>query len=151
MRDDSNAGIPFSTKIYPSPLERKTDGPATTLEEPLLSFSSRDEGPFLASSGKESQRYRHPSRGGGLNLNLERNFRGRATIPEDPEFPFHSRYTCFPCTDSAVTASIDSQHDGNCDSPLEPREKATDPCVNSTGSLTLQLQLERKADFHVST
>ena len=82
MRDDGNAGIPFSTKIYPSPLERKTDGPATTLEEPLLSFSSRDEGPFLASSGKESRLSHHLSRGGALNLKHERNSRGRATIPK---------------------------------------------------------------------
>ena len=82
MRDDGNAGIPFSTKIYPSPLERKTDGLATTLEEPLFSFSSRDEGPFLASSGKECRLSRHPSRGGALNLKHERNSRGRATIPK---------------------------------------------------------------------
>ena len=34
---------------------------------------------------------------------------------------------------------------------MAPREKATDPYVNPTGSLTLLLQLERKADVHVST
>ena len=47
--------------------------------------------------------------------------------------------------------SIHSQHDGTCDIPLAPREKATDPYVNSTGSLTLLLQLGSKADLHVST
>ena len=35
--------------------------------------------------------------------------------------------------------------------PWAPQEKATDPYVNSTGSLTLLLELERKADLHVST
>ena len=73
------------------------------------------------------------------------------TIPKDPDVPIHSRYIWFPCTDSTVTPSIDSKHDGTCDSPVAPWEKPTDPYVNSTGSLTLLLQLERKADLHVST
>ena len=55
------------------------------------------------------------------------------------------------CTDLAVTPSINSKHDGNCDSLVSPQEQATVPYVNSIGSLTLFLQLERKADFHVST
>ena len=38
-----------------------------------------------------------------------------------------------------------------CDSPVAPREKATDPYVKLTGRLELLLQLERKADLHVST
>ena len=50
-----------------------------------------------------------------------------------------------------VTPSIDSKHDGKCDSPVAPQEKATDPYANSTVSLTLLLQLERKANIHVST
>ena len=37
---------------------------------------------------------------------------------------------------------IDSKQDGTCDSPVAHKEKATDPYVNSTGSLTLLLQLE---------
>ena len=65
--------------------------------------------------------------------------------------PIHSRYTWFPCTDSTVSPSIDAKHDGMCDNAVAPRKKATDPYVNSTGSLTLLLQLEREADFHVST
>ena len=40
---------------------------------------------------------------------------------------------------------------GMCDSPVAPGEKATDPYVNATGSLTLLLRIERKVDFHVST
>ena len=48
--------------------------------------------------------------------------------------------------------SIDSHHSGTCDSPVgKPQGKATDPCVNSTGSLTLLLQLRRKEDLQVST
>ena len=56
-----------------------------------------------------------------------------------------------PLTDSTVTLDIVSKHDGRCDSPVAPRLKATDPYVNSTGSLTLLLQLEWKVDLHIST
>ena len=97
-----------------------------------------------ASSGKESRHSCCTSSGGGLNLKVEKNSRGRATIPKNPDVPTHSRYTCFPCTDSTVTLRIDSKHDGRCDSPVAPREKATDPYVNPTGSLTLLFQLERQ-------
>ena len=47
-----------------------------------------------------------------------------------------------------VTPRIDLKHDGRCDSPVSPGEKATNPYVNSTGSLTLHFLLERKAELH---
>ena len=53
-------------------------------------------------------------------------------------------------TDSTVTAKTDSKHDDGCDSPVAPREKANDTYVNTTGSLTLLFQLERREDVHVS-
>ena len=47
--------------------------------------------------------------------------------------------------------SIDSHHGGTCESHSgKPRGKATDPCVNEMGSLTLLLQLRIKADVQVS-
>ena len=49
--------------------------------------------PFPASSGKKSWHCCRTSRGGSLNLNVERNSRGCATIPKDPYVPVHSRYT----------------------------------------------------------
>ena len=151
MRGDGKADIPFLKKQGKDPhLEMRRKKGALLKLWPDHRFSSQVE-TGISLSRKESQHYRRPSRGGGLNLKHERNSRGRATIPKDPEFPFHSRYTCFPCTDSAVTASIDSQRDGTCDSPLAPREKATDLYANSTGSLTLLLQLERKVHLHGST
>ena len=48
---------------------------------------------FCASSGMESRHSRGTSRGGGLYLKLEWNFRGCATIQKDPEVPIHSRLT----------------------------------------------------------
>ena len=56
-----------------------------------------------------------------------------------------------PATDSMVIPRINSKHDGGCDSPVAPGDKATDPYVNPTGRLTLLFQLERRADVHVST
>ena len=84
-------------------------------------------------------------------MKVNRNSRGRANIPKDPDVPFHSRYRRLPCTDTMVTLRIDSKHDGTCDSPVAPLEKAKDPNVNSTGSLTLLFQCERKVDLNVST
>ena len=69
-------------------------------------------------------------------MKVESNSRGSATIPKDPEVlstpdtPDSSALT--------VTPSIYSQHDGTCDSPVAPREKATDTC-----------QLEMKHDSTV--
>ena len=37
------------------------------------------------------------------------------------------------------------------DSPVAPREKATNPYVNPTGSLTPLFQLKRRVDLHAST
>ena len=85
---------------------------------------------FPASSRKESLHSRRTSRGSSLNLKFEKNSSGRGTIPKDHDVPVHSRYTCLPCTDSMVTPRINSKHDGRCDSPAAPREKATDPYVN---------------------
>ena len=84
-------------------------------------------------------------------MKVDRNSSVCATIPNNPDVPVHSRYTEFPCTYLTVTQSIDLQHNSTCDSPVEPREKATEPYVNSTGSLTLLLQHGRKVDLHVST
>ena len=44
-----------------------------------------------------------------------------------PNVPVHSRHTWLPCTDSTVTLMNDSEHDGRCDSPVAPREKASNP------------------------
>ena len=105
---------------------------------------------FPATLGMEIRCSRRTSSGGALNLEANRNSRGRATIQKDLVIPVHPRYTCFPWTDSNVTSGVESKHDVMCDSPVTPREKTTDPYVNSTGSATRLLQLRRKADLHVS-
>ena len=82
---------------------------------------------------------------------LERNSRGRASISKDPDVPMHSRYTSLPCTDSTVVRRTDSKHDGRCDNPKTPEEKAPVPYDHTTGSLKLLFHLKRRGDLHVST
>ena len=84
-------------------------------------------------------------------MKIERNSRCLAPNPKVPDVQIHSTYNRFPCTDSTVTPSIDSQHYGTCDSPLAPRERDTDLYVKLRGNLRLLLQPERKADFNVTT
>ena len=82
-----------------------------------------------------------------------------------PDVSVHSRETCFPCTASTFKPRIDSHHGGTCDSPVgkprgkasweslvgKPRGKATDPLIHAKGSVTLLLQLERKAHVPAPT
>ena len=72
----------------------------------------------------------------------------------------HSRRTCFPCTDSTFTPRIDSPrwHVGQpCGKPSweslvgNPRFKAADPLIHETGSVTLVIQLGRKAHMYAPT
>ena len=84
--------------------------------------SSRDEGPFPCFIGKAIPLSNCTSRGGGLNLTLERNPRDCGTIPKARNVLNHSRYTRLPCTDSTVNPRIDSKHNGRCDSPVAPTE-----------------------------
>ena len=132
-------------------LESNTEGPITIQEEPsyCLLISRRETISLLCQEWNPG--ILSHSRGGDLNLKVDRNSSVCATIPNNPDVPVHSRYAKFPCTYLTVTQSIDLQHNSTCDSPGEPREKATEPYVNSTGSLTLLLQHGRKVDLHVST
>ena len=77
-----------------------------------------------------------------------------------PNVSVHSRETCFPCTASTFKPRIDSQHGGTGDSPVgKPRGKAsgkasreaTDPLIHAKGSVTLLLQLGRKAHVRAPT
>ena len=77
-----------------------------------------------------------------------------------PDVSVHSRETCFPFTASTFKPRIDTHHGVTRDSPVgKPRGKAsweslegkTDPLIHAKGSVTLLLQLGRKADVHAPT
>ena len=75
-----------------------------------------------------------------------------------PDVSVHSRETCFPCTASTLKPRIDSHHGGIVGQPREkalweslvgkPQGKATDLLIHAKGSVTLVLQLGRKAHVH---
>ena len=69
-----------------------------------------------------------------------------------PDVSVHSRESCFPCTASTFKTRIDSHHGGTWDSPVgKPRGKASDHLIHAKGSVTLLLQLERKAHVQAPT
>ena len=69
-----------------------------------------------------------------------------------PDISVHSTETCFPCTASTFKPRIDSHHGGTWDSPVgKPSGKATDPLILVKGSVTLLLELGRKAHVHAPT
>ena len=66
----------------------------------------------------------------------------------------HSRETRFPCSASTfkLRIHIDTHRGGTWDSPLgKPRGKGTDPLTHAKRSMTLLLQLGRKAHVHIQT
>ena len=73
-----------------------------------------------------------------------------------PDVSVHSRETCFPCTASTFKLRIDSHHGGTWDSPVgKSRGRASRESHRSLdprdGSMTLLLQLGRKAQVHAPT
>ena len=134
-------------------------------EEPRFRFLDREENPFPAWSGKNSWHSRRISRGGALHRKGERNSRAVPPFQSPPDISVHSREPCFPCTASTVKPRIDSHHGGRWDSPVgktrgkapweslmgKPRGKATNPLIQAKGSVTLLLELERKAHLQAPT
>ena len=90
--------------------------------------------PFPTWSGKNSRHSHRISRGGALQG------KGRGTAGSchhsktPPDVSVHSTGTCFPCTASAFTPRIDSNHRDTWDSPVgEPRGKDSRESHRSLG------------------
>ena len=159
LRCDRNAGNSFPTtqerpvKIQDSTGEGETSRESLPHpEERCFRLLAREEESFPAWSGKNSRCSRRITRGGALQRKGERNSRVVPPFPESTRYLSPFRETCFPCTASTFKPRIDSHHGGTWDSPVgKPRGKATDPLIHSTGSVTLLLQLGRKAHVHAPT
>ena len=114
--------------------------------------------PFPAWSGKNSRCSRRISRGGALHRKGERNFRVVPPFPESPRClsPFQGNLFSLQCLDfQAEDRFTPRWHVGQpCEKASweslvgKPRGKATDPLIRVKGSVTLLLQLGRKADVH---
>ena len=111
---------------------------------PEVPVISRDHLPQLVPGASQEE---------ALSTGKARGTPGSCHHSQSPsDVSVHSRETCFPCTASTFKPRIDSDHGGTWDSPVgKPRGKATDPLIHAKGSVTLLLQLGRKAQVHAPT
>ena len=130
-------------------------------EEPRFRLLAREVGSFSAWSGKNSRRSRRISRGGALHRKGERNSRVVPPFPESPRYlsPFQGNLYSLHCLNFQAEDRLTPRwHVGQpCGKASwenlvgKPRGKATDPLIHSKGSVTLLLQLGRKAHVHAPT
>ena len=130
-------------------------------EEPRFSLLARKEVSFPCVVGKSSRRFCRISRGGALHRKGERNSRVVPPFPESPRClsPFQENLFFLQKLDFQAEDRVTPRwHVGQpCGTALweslvgKPRGKATDPLIHAKGSVTLLLQLGRKAHVHAPT
>ena len=138
-------------------------------EEPRFRLLAREEGSFPCVVGKEFPAFASHLKSRRSPSERRGDSRVVPPFPEPPDVSVHSRENCFPCTTSTFKPRINSHHSGTWDSPVgnsrgkawweslvgkprgKPRGKATDPLILAKGSVTLLLQLGRKAHLHAPT
>ena len=111
--------------------------------------------------GKNSRRSRRISRGGALHRKGERNSRVVPPFPESPRClsPFQGNLFSLHCLDFQAEDRLTPRwHVGHpCVTASwemlvgKPQAKVTDPLIHAYGSVTLLLQLGRKAHVHAPT
>ena len=127
-------------------------------EETRFRLQAREEGSFPCVVGKEFPAFRRISRGGALHKKGERYSRVVPPFPESPRClsPFQGNLFSLQCLDFQAEDRLTLRwHVGQpCEKASweslvgKPRGKATDPLIHVKGSVTLLLQLGRKADVH---
>ena len=149
-----------SSPTYPSHSRGSTRVPPTSRGAPFPPPSSR--GGILSLRAQERIR-RSPriSSGGALDRKGERNYRVVPPFPESPRClsPFQGNLFSLHFLDFQAEDRLTQRwHVGQpCGKASweslvgKPRGKATDPLIHAKGSVTLLLQLERKAHVHAPT
>ncbi|KAI4550396.1 hypothetical protein MJT46_018564 [Ovis ammon polii x Ovis aries] len=146
-----------SSLTYQSPLERKHEGPGH-IEEPRFCLVTRDEVSFRCLVGKEFWAFPSHLKRRRSPQERREEVKRRATIPRVPlmsqsipEDLFSLCCLYFQAEDrlrprwhvgQLCTKSSCESLEGN------PRGKATDPMIDAMASVTLLLQLGRKAHVH---
>ena len=130
-------------------------------EEPRFRLLAREEGSFPCVVVKEFPASGRISRGGALNRKGERNSWVVSAFPESPRClsPFQRNLLGLHCLDfQAEDRLTPPWHVGQpCGKASweslmgKPRGKATDPLIHAKGSVTVLLQLGRKANVHAPT
>ena len=130
-------------------------------DEPRFRLLAREEGSFPCVVGKEFPAF--PSHLNWRRSPQERReeLQGRATFPESPRClnPFQGNLFSLHCLDfQAEDRLIPRWHVGQPSGKAsweslmgKPRGKAPDPLIHAKGSVTLLLQLGRKAHLHAPT
>ena len=125
-------------------------------EEPRFRLPAREEGSFPCVVEKEIPAFPSHLKSKRSPHERREKLQGRATIRRVLQMFPHSRETCFPCT--AQPSSRGSTHTTVARGTAlweslvgKPRGKATDPLIHAKGSMTLLLQLGRKAHVHAPT
>ena len=134
-------------------------------EEPRFRLLAREEGSFPCVCGKVFPAFPSHLKWRRSPQERREELQDQALFPETPSClsPFQGKL--FPCTASTFRPRIDSHRDGTLDSPVgktrgkasweslmgKPRGKAPDPLIHAKGSVTLLLQLGRKAHVHAPT
>ena len=134
-------------------------------EEPRFRLLAREKGSFPCVFWMNSWRSRRISRGGALHRKGERNSRVMPPFPESPRClsPFQRNLFSLHCLDFQAEDRLTPRWQvgqpvgklrgkASWESLVgEHRGKATDPLIHAKGSVTLLLQLGRKAHVHVPT
>ena len=130
-------------------------------EEPRFRLLAREEGSFPCVVGKEFPAFpSHLKRRRSAQERRE-ELQGRATFPESPRClsPFQGNLFSLHCLDFQAEDRLTPRwHVGQpCGKASweslmgKPRGKAPDPLIHAKGSVTLLLQLGRKAHVHAPT
>ena len=130
-------------------------------EEPRFRLIDRNVGSFPCLVRKEFPAIPSISRGGALHRKGERNFWVVPPFQESPRYlnPFQRNQFYLHCLDIQAEDRLTPRwHVGEpCGKATweslvgKPRGKATAPLIHAKGSVTLLLQLERKAHVHGPT
>ena len=141
--------------------EQNNESPAHIQRNPVSASYLDRRDPFPGWSGKNSRCSHRILIGGALHRKGERNFR---VVPPFPEYPrclssFQGNLFSLYCLEFQAEDRLTSRwHEGQpCGRASQeslmgkPRGKATDPLIHGKGSVTLLLQLGRKAHEHAST
>ena len=151
-----------SSPTYPSPLERKHEGPAHFQRSPVSASQLEMRDPFPVWSGKNFRHSRRISRGGTLHRKGERNSRVVSPFQEALRclIPFQRNLFFLQCLDFDAEDQLPPRwHLGQpCGKASweslvgNPRRKALreslESLIHAKGRVTLLLQLGRKTHVH---
>ena len=130
-------------------------------EEPRFRLLAREEGSFPCVVGKEFPAFPSHLKWRRSPQDRREELQGRATFPESPRFlsPFQGNLFSLHCLDFQAEDRLTPRwHVGQpCGKPSweslmgKPGGKAPDPLIHAKESVTLLLQLGRKAHVHAPT